>query len=253
MVAGLALSDMRQPDITPPTPRPDWALFLDIDGTLIDIAPTPDAVEVPETLAPALAAANAWLGGALAIVSGRSLAEIDWLMAPLRLPCVGEHGAVIRYPDGAVDRADVSRAVPAAWRARLRDATDDWTGVLVEEKAFSVAVHYRLAPPREGQIRALVDALAAENTADFEVLPASMAFEIRHRGLTKALAVEAFMAQPPFAGRVPVFVGDDVTDEDGFRAARAMGGLGLHVKQVFSGQPSEVRRWLSAFTPSPSL
>jgi trehalose 6-phosphate phosphatase len=253
MVADLALSDMRQPHITPPTPRPDWALFLDIDGTLIDIAPTPDAVEVPETLAPALAAASAQLGGALAIVSGRSLIEIDRLMAPLRLPCVGEHGAVIRYPDGAVDRADASRAVPAAWRARLREATGDWDGVLVEEKVFSVAVHYRLAPPREQEVRALVDAVVAESAADFEVLPASMAFEIRRRGLTKALAVETFMAQPPFAGRVPVFVGDDVTDEDGFRAARAMGGLGLHVKQVFGGQPSEVRRWLCAFAPSAAI
>jgi trehalose 6-phosphate phosphatase len=84
-------------------------------------------------------------------------------------------------------------------------------------------------------------------------LPANMAFEIRHRGLTKALAVDIFMAQPPFAGRVPVFVGDDVTDEDGFRAARAMGGLGLHVKQVFGGRPSEVRRWLSSFAPSVPL
>jgi trehalose 6-phosphate phosphatase len=249
MMAGLALSDMRPPHITPPTPRPDWALFLDIDGTLIDIAPTPDAVEVPESLAPTLATASALLGGALAIVSGRSLVEIDRLMAPLHLPCVGEHGAVIRYPDGAVDHADDSRAVSPAWRARLREATGDWAGVLVEEKGFSVAVHYRLAPPREQEIRAVVDALVAESAAGFEVLPASMAFEIRHRSLTKALAVEIFMAQPPFAGRGPVFVGDDVTDEDGFRAARAMGGLGLHVKQVFGGRPSEVRHWLSAFAP----
>ena len=253
MVAGLALSDMRPSDITPPTPCPDWALFLDIDGTLIDIAPTPDAVQVPETLAPALAAASTWLGGALAIVSGRSLADIDRLMAPLHPPCVGEHGAVIRHPDGKIVHAGADRAVPAAWRTRLNQATRDWAGVLVEEKGHCVAVHYRLAPAREREVRDLVMGLAAENTAEFEVLPASMAFEIRHRGLTKALAVETFMAQPPFADRVPVFVGDDVTDEDGFRAARAMGGLGLHVKQVFRGRPSEVRRWLSAFAPSASL
>lgn len=250
MVAGLTLSTTRQPEIAAPAPRPDWALFLDIDGTLIDLAATPDSVEVPAMLAPALAEAKAWLGGALAIVSGRTLAEIDRLMAPLRLACVGEHGAVIRSPDGAIHRAGPDHAVPPAWKAALHNAVRDWTGVLVEEKSFGVAIHFRQAPPRERAIRQLVEALVAEDAARFEVLPASMAFEIRHRSLTKAIAVETFMPDPPFAGRVPVFVGDDVTDEDGFRAARAMGGLGLNVKQAFAGQPSEVRRWLAAFGPS---
>ena len=252
MVAGLTLSKTRQPDTFAPKPRPDWALFLDIDGTMLDLAPRPDAVEVPAGLAATLALARSWLDGALAIVSGRTIAEIDQLMTPLRLACVGEHGAVIRRPDGATDRAGPEHAVPPEWTASLRAAVRDWPGVLVEEKTYGVVVHFRQAPRREHEIRELAQALVAEDAARFEVLPASMAFEIRHRALTKAIAVDAFMAGPPFTGRVPVFVGDDVTDEDGFRAARAMGGLGLNVKQSFGGRPSEVRRWLRAFADSPA-
>jgi len=251
MVADLILSKARQPHLAAPAPRPDWALFLDIDGTLLDLAPRPDAVEVPVNLAATLADAASWLGGALAIVSGRTIAEIDQLMAPLCLPCVGEHGAVIRHPGGAVDRAGPDRAVPPAWKASLHAATKPWPGVLVEEKTYGVAVHFRQAPGREGEIRDLVEGLVSRDGTEFEVLPASMAFEIRHRALTKAIAVDAFMAGPPFAGRIPVFVGDDVTDEDGFRAARAMGGLGLNVKNSFGGQPSVVRRWLGDFASPP--
>ena len=146
-----------------------------------------------------------------------------------------------------------SRAVPPAWRARLHAAARDWAGVLIEEKSYGVVAHFRQAPGCEAEARTLVEALVAEDPANFEVLPASMAFEIRHRALTKALAVETFMVQPPFAGRVPVFVGDDVTDEDGFRAARALGGLGLNVGLSFGGRPAEVRRWLAAFASSTAL
>jgi trehalose 6-phosphate phosphatase len=143
--------------------------------------------------------------------------------------------------------AGQGRSVPARWRFELHAAARDWAGVLVEEKAHGVAVHFRLAPEREAEVRALVDQVVADDPRNFEVLPARMAFEIRHRSLTKALAVDRLMPCPPFLGRVPVFVGDDVTDEDGFRAARAMGGLGLHVKEAFGGQPAQVRGWLETF------
>jgi trehalose 6-phosphate phosphatase len=228
-------------------PRPNWALFLDIDGTLIDIAPRPEAVVTPPGLARILTRASAWLGGALALASGRTLAQIDQLMAPLRLPCVAEHGALIRYPDGAVAVAGADCIVPLRWRVELRAAARGWPGVLVEEKSHGVAVHYRLAPEREDEVRTLVETMVKEDPDRFDVLPARMAFELRHRGLTKAAAVERFMPRPPFAGRVPVFVGDDVTDEDGFRAARALGGLGLNVQERFAGEPAQVRRWLETF------
>ena len=133
----------------------------------------------------------------------------------------------------------------------MHAAARDWPGVLVEEKTHGVAVHYRLAPQREGEVHDLVRAIVAQDAENFEVLPARMAFEVRHRTLTKATAVTSFMPRPPFSGRVPVFVGDDVTDEDGFRAAEAMGGLGLRVQDVFGGQPAQVRRWLETFSGRP--
>jgi len=230
-------------------PRLDWALFLDIDGTLLDIAPRPEDVKVPRTLPPTLAKIAERLGGALALASGRTLAEIDWLMAPLRPTCLAEHGAVLRYPSGATAIANADRAVPARWGIELGAAVRSWPGVLVEKKAYGLAIHFRLAPEREDDVRELVAAVA-QDPANFEVLPARMAFEIRHRGLTKAAAVESFMPHPPFAGRTPVFVGDDVTDEDGFRAAKARGGLGLNVKEAFDGEPAKVRRWLETFAAS---
>jgi trehalose 6-phosphate phosphatase len=222
-------------------------LFLDIDGTLLDIAPRPDAVQVPKGLAPALAKASRWLGGALALASGRSLAEIDHLMAPLRPPCLAEHGAIIRFVDGATAVVGPDCAVPRRWRIELHAAVRDWPGVLVEDKAYGLAVHFRLAPERQADVLDLVQAAVAQDPAAFEILPAHMAFEIRHRSLSKAAAVERFMPRAPFAGRIPVFVGDDVTDEDGFRAARAMGGLALDVGDAFGGEPSRVRRWLETF------
>jgi trehalose 6-phosphate phosphatase len=234
-----------------PEPRPVWALFLDADGTLFDIAGSPDAVEVPHTLVATLATAGAWLGGALAIVSGRPIAQIDNLLAPLRLPCAGEHGAVIRVADGRILRAGADCAVPAAWKRQLRQGAQAWSGVVVEDKPYGLAVHFRNAPRREPDIRALVESVLAEHANEFEILPARMALEIRHRLLNKAAAVQQLLRFPPFSGRVPVFVGDDVTDEDGFRAVTERGGLALRVDDVFHGRPSEVRRWLEQFR-SPS-
>jgi trehalose 6-phosphate phosphatase len=253
MIAETALALKRSPNGSEMlAPRQDWALFLDIDGTLLDIAPRPEAVRVPAGLARTLARVDRCLGGALALASGRTLAEIDQLMAPLRPPCLAEHGAVLRFPNGATSVAGGAHIVPSRWRIELRAATQDWTGVLVEEKAHGVAVHYRLAPEREDEVRGLVSAIVAKDPAQFEVLPARMAFEIRHRTLTKAIAVNSFMPLPPFAGRIPVFIGDDVTDEDGFRAARAMGGMGVNVAEAFEGQPAQVRAWLETFASKAS-
>jgi trehalose 6-phosphate phosphatase len=239
--------------IAAPAPRRNWALFLDIDGTLLDIAPDPGAVRVPAGLAPALAKVQARLGGALAVASGRTLAEIDQLMAPLRPPCVAEHGAVTRYPDGAVAVAGADHAVPESWRFQLHAAARAWPGVSIEEKAYSVAVHYRLAPEREADVQELVARIAAQDPIRFEALPARMAVELRHRNITKAAAIDRLMPGPPFVGRVPVFVGDDVSDEDGIRAAIAHGGLGLRVDEAFGGEPARVRSWLESFAAAKAL
>ena len=125
-----------------------------------------------------------------------------------------------------------NRVVPERLREKLREAAARWPGASVEEKTFNIVVHYRQAPSRGDEIHAFIQSLVAGE--DFEVLPARMAFEIRHRALNKGAAVDAFMAEKPFASRVPVFVGDDVTDEDGFRAAEALGGLAVDVRMVFA-------------------
>lgn len=232
------------PIAAPPAPEKNWALFLDLDGTLLDIAPTPDSVVVPNDLIHDLAAGSVALGGALAIVSGRPLAEVDSLLAPLRLPGAGEHGAVVRLPSGS--RSELGDQVPGEWVETLATAAADKNGVLVERKVHSVVVHYRRAPHLEGFFRQLCIELTQNDTSKFELLQGKMALEIRPRTVTKARAVELLMQVEPFRGRKPVFVGDDVTDEDGFRAAKALGGHGLDVFVRFAGLPREVRRWLKA-------
>jgi trehalose 6-phosphate phosphatase len=228
-----------------PVPRPNWALFLDIDGTLIEIAARPNAVVIPEALPPLLSAISERLGGALALVSGRRLDDIDSMMAPYRFPCAAEHGAILRFADGSARIQRDSCVVPERLRKALREAAERWPGAGIEEKTFNIVVHYRQAPSRGDEIHAFLQSLLAGE--DFEILPARMAFEIRHRTLNKGAAVHAFMAEKPFASRVPVFVGDDVTDEDGFRAAEALGGIAVDVRVIFAGEPADVRAWLGTF------
>ena len=221
-----------------------WALFLDLDGTLLDIAAAPDKVVTPARLIDALARVSAALDGAVAVVSGRPLDTIDRLLSPLRLPVAAEHGAVIRLPSARVDKLSTRRRPPQAWIKQLREAVTDWEGVLIEEKTYSVALHYRLAAHRSDAVRKLATSLVRTAPHRFELLAAKQAFEIRPKGITKARAVEVLMKQRPFRGRLPVFVGDDVTDEDGIKIAHELGGLGFNVDSAFAGQPRAVRDWL---------
>jgi trehalose 6-phosphate phosphatase len=235
----------------PPVPGENWALFLDLDGTLLDIAETPDAIVVPHALIPALKSAAAWLDGALAIVSGRTLQNIDAILSPLVLPSAGEHGAVLRLPGGVIEEANPTCAVPGAWKRHIESVVEKWSGVAVEMKEFNVTIHFRQAPERRNDVLALL-VQTVNGVSGFEVLPAHMAYELRHSTLTKASAVRTFMHEPHFAGRIPVFVGDDVTDEDGFRAAEDLGGLALHVATSFGGKPVHVRQWLESFCTVPT-
>jgi len=234
-------------EVRAPAPDPGWALFLDIDGTLLEIAPTPEQVQVPPTLIATLTQASAWLDGALAIVSGRPFSQIDKLFAPLRLPGGAGHGASLRMPGGRMESASASLAVPPEWRTLLHHAVKQWSGVVVEDKPHGIVVHYRAAPDRKPEIQDLVTGLVARDAESFEVLPAKKAFEIRHRALTKAAVVRSLMAHTPFRGRTPVFVGDDVTDHDGFHAAKEKGGIALDVGIAFDGRPAAVRAWLEQF------
>lgn len=228
-----------------------WTVFLDIDGTLLDIAATPQSVVVPAGLLRDLARLREGLGGALAFVSGRSLDDIDRLFAPLVLPAAAEHGAIVRLPDGQIEEVDV--VVPSAWRASLARLAIEYPGVLVEEKRHSIAVHFRQAPNAEYASRAAVDTLVAGAPDRFHVLPARMAFEIRGRRVSKEAAVRRLMNTIPFSGRRPIYIGDDVTDEPAIEAAQDLGGLGLHVDRNFDGEPARVRAWIGTLVKGKEL
>ena len=205
-----------------------YALFLDFDGTLVDIAPRPDAIEVAPTLPSLLDRLSDRFGGAVAVVSGRPLAEIDHYLAPARLVASGLHGLERRpAPDAAPDRDPPPASVDAGRRA-IRDSGILGDGVVLEDKGLSLAVHYRLAPDREEPVRALVTDLTGAHE-DLSLLSGKMVFEVKPASASKATAVRRLVGLPAFAGRLPVFVGDDVTDEDGMRAALDLGGDALKV------------------------
>ncbi len=227
-----------------PPPQHDWGLFLDLDGTLIDFAPTPSAASAPAGLATALEKASAALGGALAIVSGREITAIDRLVSPARLAAAGCHGGELRpCPDCAVVRhAPPLDPALVAEAAALAEAE----GLHLEVKATGLALHVRACPDREAAAHALARHLAARAGEGYEVLPGILVWELRPRGFDKGRAVRALMQASPFAGRRPFFLGDDVTDRDGIAAARALGGDGMLLGHDTPAGPAQVRAWLAA-------
>lgn len=228
----------------------NWALFLDLDGTLIDIAAAPDAVRVPSDLGPLLGLVSRHLGGAVAIVTGRLLSDLDALFAPLRLPAAGLHGMEWRIKgDGEIsvaqaDTVDAIREATAAIASRR-------PGILLEDKGKALALHYRNAPEQYAWLKGEVLALLAEHPG-LKALDGKMVLEIKPASVSKYTAVRQLMRQPPFLGRIPVFIGDDVTDQDGFRAALEAGGLAVAVAErpderasMTLAAPLAVRDWLA--------
>lgn len=226
----------------------DAALLLDLDGTLLDIAPTPDAVVVPVGLPEVLTKLRGRLADAVAIVTGRPVEQIDALLPGIPYAVAGEHGGAIRYsPGGALDRPTLP-FTPERWLAAAADLAAAHPGVLLEPKAHGFVIHFRLAPDRGPVLRDRLAALlaASPELADgYVMMGAHMAWEVKPRGVDKGRAVDALMGRAPFASRRPIYIGDDVTDEDGMVAARRHGGIGLRVQEVF-GQPSDVRDWLAS-------
>ena len=229
------------------------ALFLDVDGTLIDIAPTPDAVTVPRGLGDILRGLEERLGGALALVSGRPLAHLDAVFAPLRLPTAGQHGAELRRR-GTLEPVVVARdAALDAIAARVTRMAEARPGVLIEDKGLSVAIHWRLAPRYREELLTFAAELIQKSGAELELLPVHMGVEVKARAVSKRSAIEWFMREPPFRARSPVFVGDDRTDEDGFAAVLQMGGQAIRVGRqgpsiapLRLAAPQAVRDWLAA-------
>ena len=233
----------------PPTAR--MCVFLDVDGSLIEIAARPEAVVVPPSLVVDLDKASKALGGALALVSGRAIAQLDDLFRPLRLRASGVHGAEMRYaPDTAVTQLH-GAAVPQAMRRDLSFVLRDFPGTFVEDKRFSLAVHYRAVPASGEALLAALRALVARQAdADLILLPGHYVFELKRPGFDKGEAVRRFLADPPFRDRTPIFIGDDVTDRPGFAAAIAAGGTAYGVGTPIAGttgtfdSPSAVRDWV---------
>jgi len=205
---------------------PSCALFLDFDGTLVDLAPEPDAVIVPAGLIDTLRAVHEYLGGALALISGRPIDQIDHYLRPLVLPAAGVHGAERRSASGELtwltthplETVETAALGLAAVHPRLR----------VEVKRGSIALHYRQAPELEALCHDTMRA-AVDNSPGLTLMRGKMVFEAKPGGASKGAAIEAFMQEEPFAGRRPLFVGDDFTDEVGFATAQQLQGLGVKV------------------------
>lgn len=219
------------------------ALFLDIDGTLLEFSSSPSAVVIPPDLPALLEHLQHQLDGALALISGRSLPDIEAMFGK-HIAIGAEHGALVRSADGGV----ITQAVPDPALARitpkLRQIVATSAGLLLEEKHYGLTLHWRAAPALAQTMTCFVEGLVAPYKG-LVLLPAHQALEIRTLGTDKATALQTFMAIHPFAGRRPIFIGDDVTDEPAIAHATALHGVGLHVGRDFGNSPQEVRAWLA--------
>jgi trehalose 6-phosphate phosphatase len=237
------------------------ALFLDVDGTLLDFAATPDRVVVPHGLAATIARVEGLLGGALAIVTGRTLADLDRLFFPLRTRAAGVHGAEMRFaPDEVAIEAEGVAPLPESLWREFAAVTNAFPGALAENKRYSFTAHYRAAPLAAAPLRAaLLSLLERHATGDFELTDALCAYELKPSEVNKGEAVRRFLARPPFVGRRPMFVGDDASDEFGFRSvadrrglAFAVGAARPEVDHVFA-DPATVRLWLERLAAQPAV
>ncbi len=240
-------------DALPPLPRDDAALFLDIDGTLIDIARVPGAVKVPADLPAMLGRLSRRFGGALAIVSGRCLEDIDQLFRPFRFPAAGIHGAERRDALGRLHYAGLTSDDLAPARAELRRFAARHPALLLEDKGRSLALHFRRAPELEPAVREALEQARVRLPLAAHLQPGHFVIELKSDAASKRGAIEDFLREPPFAGRVPVYLGDDLTDLDALTYVQSAGGLGIYVgpePQPGLGwlpRPAAVLEWLRSF------
>jgi len=248
---GIADLDMELSDTTLLPDLRKCAILLDIDGTILDFAPSPQQVWVPTELRQTLTRLTELTGGALALVSGRSLDDIDLIFSPLEFAAIGGHGAELRAaPGGKV--AMRAKPLGAALKRKLAGVSELGPGVLAEDKGYSLALHYRLAPDKGDAVRAAVEKICTDAPPGMvEILPGKLVVEIKPAGINKANAVCELMEFAPFAKRNPIFIGDDITDEPVFGVLSQFGGLGFSVGRVAADvnghfeKPESVRAWLA--------
>lgn len=235
----------------PPAARPDWAYFLDVDGTLIDIADTPDAVQVDAALLDLIARLHRASGGAVALVSGRAVADLQRRLGRLRLPLAGQHGLERRDAAGKLhlQRPSASRR---AIKAALAPVLARHPGLLLEDKGLALALHYRRAPHLAAYALRLMARLAAAAGPGLELQRGKRVAELKPAGVDKGTAVTAYLAEAPFKGRRPVFVGDDLNDEHAFAEVNRLRGVSIKVGRGAScaryrlRDVAAVRTWLMA-------
>lgn len=213
----------------PPGPRTDWAYFFDIDGTLVDIADTPSAVRLGPELRGLVTTLHRASGGAVALISGRAIADIDHLFPDVRFPAAGQHGVERRTAAGGISHHRFSSAGLDRARARLGEAVSRHPGLLLEDKGLSLALHYRRAQRLAGYAHRLLRTALDEAGAEYCLLAGKRVVEIKPAGRDKGTSVEEFMREDPFRARIPVFVGDDITDEYGFTVVNRQHGHSIKV------------------------
>ncbi len=239
----------------PPVSRvaPDIALFLDVDGTLLEFADHPAAVSVAEPLIDRLSVLHQRLGGALALVSGRALSTLDALFWPTMFPAAGLHGLEVRDASGRLDRLDVPRTGLARLRRGMRRLSRRYPELLLEDKGGCIALHYRRNPGLAMAVLDEVRELARHIGDDFTLQPGDHVVEMRSSMADKGRAVRILMTSPPFSGRRPIVLGDDLTDEHAFAAAERLGGCGIVVgarrptcARYALRDPNDVWHWLGS-------
>ena len=230
----------------------EWAIFLDVDGTIIDIASTPDSIVVPSELIRTLNSLVKQLNGAVALISGRLIDTLDTMFTPLRLPAAGVHGLFLRpTPDhpiiGPIENENLD-----SLRSSLLEFIHNYPECLLEDKSVSLAIHYRNAPYAEIPLRYHIDQLLSGYNSALIALSGKNVIEIKPANVTKGSAVKTLMRSPPFTGRIPVYFGDDRTDHDAFDVVNTMGGYTIYIGPYPQGtaqwtlpNPSAMRQWLS--------
>jgi trehalose 6-phosphate phosphatase len=205
------------------------SLFLNLDGTLVEPGETPDAAVVPESIKMLLSGLCLRLQGALALVSGRELRDVDRMLAPLRFCAIGIHGCQIREASGCVVANQIDPQLLAAARHALNDFTSRHPGLVLRDKGCALGLHFRPVPEFAQAAQNAISNLAVQLGPAFVVQEGKCFYELRPRVFTTGSAVDMLMSAMPFHGRTPVYVGDDLCDEDGFRAVNVLGGMSIRV------------------------